>query len=130
MKSVNEFFLSIVMLVFCTSVANAQNIDWFTLVDATDPNGSVINMSAWLDKPAGVHGFVRMDGDRLVFDDGTPVKFWGTNIAGNKPFMPRDEAVIGADFLSRDGFSAVRFDKFTEEAIDGLPSTLVMTEAF
>ena len=28
------------------------------------------------DRPAGRHGFVKADGDRLVFEDGTPARFW------------------------------------------------------
>src|SRR5208283_759004 len=34
------------------------------------------------DRPAGRHGFVKVDGDKLVFEDGTPARFWGTNLAG------------------------------------------------
>ena len=32
------------------------------------------------EKPAGKRGFLRSDGDRLVFEDGTPARFWGTNL--------------------------------------------------
>jgi hypothetical protein len=34
------------------------------------------------ERPAGRRGFVRADGDRLVFEDGTPAKFWGGSLAG------------------------------------------------
>ncbi len=36
--------------------------------------------------PAGRHGRVRSDGDRLVFGDGTPARFWGTNITAYSLF--------------------------------------------
>ena len=33
------------------------------------------------DRPGGRRGFVRADGDRLVFADGSPARFWGGNLA-------------------------------------------------
>ena len=32
------------------------------------------------DRPAGRHGLVKVDSDRLVFEDGTPARFWGANL--------------------------------------------------
>jgi hypothetical protein len=57
-------------------------------------------MSHWLHKPAGKHGFVQIEGDRFVFEDGTPIKFWGTNIASEKPFMPAAEAEAWSEWLA------------------------------
>jgi hypothetical protein len=31
-------------------------------------------------RPAGIHGPVKAEGDKLVFEDGTPARFWGTNL--------------------------------------------------
>ena len=49
--------------------------------------GGAIDMSGWLDAPAGKHGKVRALGDRLVFEDGTPALFWGTHLK-NGPNTP------------------------------------------
>src|SRR5579883_1437695 len=44
------------------------------------------------DRPAGRRGSVRAVGDRLVFDDGTPARFWGANLAANALFStPRQQ---------------------------------------
>jgi len=32
------------------------------------------------ERPAGKHGRVKADGERLLFEDGTPVRFWGANV--------------------------------------------------
>jgi hypothetical protein len=31
------------------------------------------------EKPAGRHGFLKVEGDRFEFEDGTEARFWGTN---------------------------------------------------
>lgn len=55
--------------------------NWFPVnVDNDFSRPSEIGMEDWLEKPAGKHGWLTMDGDRLVFKDGTPFKMWGTNI--------------------------------------------------
>jgi hypothetical protein len=98
---------------------------WFPLKINESPDKVEFDMSHWLHKPAGKHGFVLIDGDRFVFEDGTPIKFWGTNIASEKPFMPAAEAEAWSEWLARYGFNAVRFHKFTWRATDGIQSTVV-----
>ena len=101
---------------------------WFPLRIEESAEKVEFDMSHWLHKPAGKHGFVLIDNDRFVFEDGTPVKFWGTNIASEKPFMPAAEADAWSEWLARYGFNAVRFHKFTWRASDGIHSTVVTDE--
>ncbi len=112
----------------CFYVATFAQDNWF----AFQPKGyfepNSLNLSHWLDAPAGKHGFVQMKGKDLVFQDGTPVKFWGTNIAGGAPFMPNEQAKTWAKFLAKYGFNAARFHKFTWDATDGKNSTLITDE--
>lgn len=103
-------------------VAQAQ---WFPLKINESAEKVEFDMTQWLHKPAGKHGFVKIDNDRFVFEDGTPIKFWGTNIASEKPFMPAAEAEAWSEWLARYGFNAVRFHKFTWRASDGIQSTVV-----
>jgi Cellulase (glycosyl hydrolase family 5) len=42
------------------------------------------------DLPAGKHGFVKAKADKLVFEDGTPVKFWGGNLMAHALFSTSD----------------------------------------
>ncbi len=87
--------------------------DWFpfTLHPAA-PGARVFDMSSWLDKPAGKHGGVRMVGDRFEFADGTPVKFWGTNLAYAYCAPPKKDAPAIAQRFARYGINAVRLHKF------------------
>ena len=42
------------------------------------------------EKPAGKHGFLKVSGRDFVFEDGTKVKFWGTNFNGAGCFPEHD----------------------------------------
>lgn len=85
-------------------------------------------MTEWLDKPAGRHGFLTYSGEEFVFEDSTPVKFWGVNICGNRPYVSNDEASRWTRFIARHGINGVRFHKFTWEATDGMHSTEITPE--
>jgi hypothetical protein len=62
------------------------------------------------EKPAGKHGFLRADGGKLIFQDGTGVRFWGTNLTAYALFATTRENVrLQAHRLSELGFNLVRF---------------------
>lgn len=60
-------------------------------------------------RPAGKHGRVEVNGDALQFADGTPARFWGTNVVAYSLFAA-DEAAIcrQADRLAAFGYNLVR----------------------
>lgn len=58
---------------------------------------------------AGSHGYIKADGDKLVFDDGTEARFWGTDICGSACFPSFDFAPVLADAIAASGFNLVRF---------------------
>ncbi|MFJ4349124.1 glycosyl hydrolase family 5 [Pseudomonas sp. NPDC089401] len=61
------------------------------------------------EKPAGKRGFVKAVGEQLQFADGTPVRFWGTNLAAFALFdTPDEEIKLQAKRLSALGFNLVR----------------------
>ncbi|MDZ5738379.1 cellulase family glycosylhydrolase [Pseudomonas asiatica] len=61
------------------------------------------------EKPAGKHGFVKAVGEQLVFENNTPVRFWGTNLSAYSLFKSPDEEIRQqAKRLSALGFNLVR----------------------
>ena len=61
------------------------------------------------EKPAGKHGFLTAAKDKLVFEDGTPVRFWGTNLTAYALFgTTRENVRLQAHRLSELGFNLVR----------------------
>jgi hypothetical protein len=62
------------------------------------------------EKPAGKRGFLRAQKDQLVFEDGTPARFWGTNLTAYALFgTSRENVREEARRLSQLGFNLVRF---------------------
>lgn len=87
---------------------------WYPFTGASPvPAESEWRMDNWLEAPAGKHGRIRAEGDKLVCN-GKPVKLWGINLSysANAP----DEALAGrrADFYAALGINAVRFHKYAD----------------
>ena len=61
------------------------------------------------DRPAGRHGILRASGDHFVFKDGTPVRFWGANLAAFALFStPRQNIRRQAHRMAELGFNLMR----------------------
>jgi hypothetical protein len=61
------------------------------------------------ERPAGRRGFVKVAGERLVHGDGTPARFWGTNVTAWALFdTPREVVRQQARRLAALGFNLVR----------------------
>lgn len=87
---------------------------WFPFVPGDFSSPSVIGMEDWLEKPAGKRGGVRMVGDKFQFEDGTPVKFWGTNLQYTGACTPTKElADVMVARFAKMGINAVRLHKFS-----------------
>ncbi len=86
--------------------------DWFEFAPENDNGPSVVSMNDWLDAPAGKHGGVRMVGDGFQFEDGTPVKFWGTNLSYALCAPEQEGADATAARFAKYGVNGVRLHKF------------------
>ena len=54
--------------------------DWWPVEPPSDPfEADALDLRGLNEATAGVAGFVRRDGERLVLGDGRPVRFWGVN---------------------------------------------------
>ncbi len=71
------------------------------------PGASPVDLR-YLNHPPGTHGFVRADGNRLVFEDGTPAKFWGINVMAYALFSSNEQIQLHAQRLAKLGFNLVR----------------------
>jgi len=79
------------------------SINWSATKEA------VVDLSGFLDAPAGRDGFVAVKGKHLVKPDGTRFRIWGVNICGPLCFPEEDVARATADDLARMGINCVRF---------------------
>ncbi len=67
------------------------------------------------ERPAGKHGFLKVEGRDFVFEDGTKVKFWGTNFNGAACFPEHDYAKRVARRLAKTGINLVRLHQLDAE---------------
>ncbi|HUS90635.1 MAG TPA: glycosyl hydrolase family 5 [Phycisphaerae bacterium] len=79
---------------------------WWPGVMAHD--ASPVDLSFLNDKPAGKHGFVKAAGDELAFADGTPVRFWGGNIAAYAIFADKRDIKTQAKRIAQLGYNLMR----------------------
>ncbi len=84
------------------SPAPSNSFPFEPVKDAFGP--SVIDCSRWVEAPTGKHGFVTAKGDRFVFGDGTPVRFFGAQIGG----FSREQLDYAVRRMRRQGINITR----------------------
>lgn len=115
MKQFQIIGLFITSLFLLSTLTLAQNKDddgdWYPFVIPAklDPNSPANIGKLVLDAPAGKHGFCKVKDGHFYFEDGTRVKFWGTNICFEACFPDHQTAELIAAKLAGLGFNAVRF---------------------
>ncbi len=82
---------------------------WFR--DALSWDGSPVDLSFLnaQDRPAGGHGNLKAEGDRFVFADGTPARFWGANLSAKALFeTPHETVPRQAHRMAQLGYNLMR----------------------
>ncbi len=72
--------------------------------------GTPVDMSFLLDAPAGKHGALKDQGQTLVFEDGTPARFWGSRLQGDWWTFSDDQFSQLADWFARYGSNEVSME--------------------
>ena len=67
------------------------------------------------ERPAGKHGFLKVDGDNFRFEDGTLGKFWGVMFNGGANFPTHEYAKQVARRLAMSGCNIVRLHQLDAE---------------
>ncbi|MBF0198943.1 MAG: hypothetical protein HQL32_14595, partial [Planctomycetes bacterium] len=105
-------FLCLFISILSLPALKAENLktseaDWFPW--RVPYSSSVVDLSHLVEAPAGKHGFLKTKERNFVFSDGTPIKFWGTNVVGIACMPEKKNAVILAKTMRKRGFNLVRF---------------------
>ncbi len=87
-----------------TSVTDTS--DWITWEMPWD--AAPVDLSRLNEAPAGSHGFLGVINGRFVFADGTPARFWGTNMSGAANFPDKEQAPAIAARIAAYGINLVR----------------------
>lgn len=93
-------------------IGNPDTSNWYPYTPCEDSDiieGTPIDMSRYLDAPAGKHGYINAKGEDLVFDDGTAFNVWGLNISYRAWYPDYNEAEKNAKRIAQMGFNVCRF---------------------
>lgn len=83
--------------------------EWYPLSETTPSSGGhYVDWSKLLDPPAGRHGFAKVKDGHIVFEDGTPARFWGTNLVEKDCFADDKSIDSLVNRLSRMGCNLLR----------------------
>lgn len=84
---------------------------WFPLLESTDDfTPTIIDCSRWVEAPTGRHGFLQVRGEQFVFEDGKPIRFWGSHLepyVHAQPFQ-KSQFEFVARRLRKLGYNVVR----------------------
>jgi len=79
---------------------------WYS--DALPHDKSPVDLSFLNHKPAGKFGFVKSKGDKLVFENGEEIRFWGGNIAAYAIFADEEHIRVQARRIAQLGYNLMR----------------------
>ena len=102
--------VAMMMAVALTAAPSDEGL--FPFVIRPDAEGSAMDMSALLPKPAGKNGFLRCAGEHFVDARGKTVRLNGINLTGAANFPEHAEADRLAAQFARLGFNCVRMHLF------------------
>ncbi|MHB1033642.1 MAG: carbohydrate binding domain-containing protein [Pirellulales bacterium] len=109
--------LTLLLPAFCLA-ADRPESPLFPFVISYDAPDNAANVSRFLEKPAGKHGFVRAKDGRLATDAG-PIRFWATNLCFEACFPSHEQAERLAARLARLGINCVRMHHMDNYSIWG-----------
>lgn len=130
MKS-NNFLLLLFVIVSISSCSRQHDFEepvWYAFEPEKKNEISKINMTNWLDAPAGKHGMLTLKDDEFVFENGEKIKFWGVNINSARPYAEKDVIDEWVPFLTKYGINSVRFHKYTQHGMSDEVSTELKPE--
>ncbi len=79
------------------------------VMDWRDNAAPLVDLSSFLEVPAGKNGHVTIKNGHLVTPDGKRFRIWGVNVTGAACFPSREDAPVVAAHLARFGINCVRF---------------------
>ncbi len=117
-KMVNRLFILLISLLFLPFSLQSQHAEskrWIPYTLPWDDMPLDLSFVYENDKPAGERGFLKVKGDKFVFEDGTEARFWGTNFNSAQNFPSHEHSEKVAKRLAKVGVNIVRFHQLDAE---------------
>jgi hypothetical protein len=100
---------ALLVAITVSAVADAEVAMQPFVMDWRDNAASLVDLSSFLDAPAGKNGHVGIKEGHLVTPEGRRFRIWGVNVTGAACFPAREDAPVVAAHLARFGINCVRF---------------------
>src|SRR5690554_746979 len=114
-KNLLVLFISLLYLPFSLQSQNNEVKRWIPYTLPWDDMPIDLSYIYKNDIPAGNRGFLKVKGDKFVFEDGTEARFWGTNFNSAQIFPSHEHSEKVAKRLSKVGVNLVRFHQLDGE---------------
>lgn len=99
-------------------IGNVDTSDWMTYegYQTGSNRGTVMDLTRYVTAgaPSGKHGYLKADGDKFVFEDGTEANFWGTDTSATEMFRSKEEINLRLEEIASWGFNLVRLHKYDQ----------------
>jgi len=86
---------------------------WYPWQATAEPGPSAIGMEEWIERPAGKHGRIQRQDDKLMYN-GRPIKLWGLNLCYGATKPEKELADKRAALYPKYGINSVRLHKFAD----------------
>lgn len=100
---------SLLLTLAASAVAGAEVAMQPFVMDWRDNAAALVDLSSFLEAPAGLDGHVGVRDGHLVTAGGKRWRIWGVNVTGAACFPSRADAPVVAAHLGRFGINCVRF---------------------
>ena len=97
----------LVLLSVGLTTAATETSSWYAFEPSGTSEPGEIGMQDWIEKPAGQHGRVTREQDKLLCN-GEPIKLWGINLCYGACAPDRELAEKRAAFYPKYGINSVR----------------------
>ncbi len=103
----------LVLLSVSLTTATTETSSWYVFEPSSTSEPGEIGMQDWIEKPAGKHGRITRERDKLLCD-GEPIKLWGVNLCYGACAPDRNLADKRAAFYPKYGINSVRLHKYVD----------------
>jgi len=113
MQKIRRFVLTACLLCAYSGARADDTSGWYRFEPTNTAEPGEIGMQGWLEKPAGKHGRITRQDDRLSYN-GKPIKLWGINLCFSTCAPKKDLANRRAAFYPKYGINSVRLHKYAD----------------
>jgi hypothetical protein len=113
MSHCRGFVVCLAWAALTVAATAADMSSWYAFTPTNTSEPGELGMQDWIARPAGQHGRIVRQGDKLLYD-GKPIKLWGINLCYGACSPEKELADRRAAFYPKYGINSVRLHKYVD----------------